>query len=205
MLWVLSLPVFLSYSGRVVCITELHNSEENASAEALASRGINSTASSKPGGHSLSTENLSAAHANQQKAEQLSSRSQTYSRLNKVQLWPACQHFLVNVRTLGKSTCHVVPAKPRAKLPRLRCSIYVIPASLQGKSKEKSSPEMMERRQVDLAQTWDLLPHFGARGDGEAEAITSLNVPKGWFSFPATSCVLAVAASLVITFLPFDE
>lgn len=64
---------------------------------------------------------------------------------------------------------------------------------------------MMERRQVDLAQTWDLLPHFGARGDGEAEAITSLNVPKSWFSFPATSCVLAVAASLVITFLPFNE
>jgi len=56
-----------------------------------------------------------------------------------------------------------------------------------------------------MAQTWDLLPHFGARGDGEAEAIISLDVPKGWFRIPATSWVLAAAASLVIAFLPSDE
>lgn len=98
MLWVLNLPEFLSYSGRMVCTIELHDSEENASAEALPSTGINSTASSKIERHSLSTENLSAAHANHQKAE---SRSETYSRLNEVQLWPACQHLLVNVRTLA--------------------------------------------------------------------------------------------------------
>ena len=81
---VLDLPEFLSYSGRVVCTVELHDSEENASAGALPSRGINSAASSKPGGHSLSTENLSAAHAT--KGCQLSSGSETYSRLNEVQL-----------------------------------------------------------------------------------------------------------------------
>lgn len=54
----------LSYSNRVVCTIDLCDSEENTSAEALPSRGINNTASSKLGGHSLSTENLSVAHAN---------------------------------------------------------------------------------------------------------------------------------------------
>jgi len=52
-----------SYSDRAVCTAELCDSEETTSAEALPSRGIISTAPSRPGGHSPSTANPSAARA----------------------------------------------------------------------------------------------------------------------------------------------